>query len=183
MVKYGDFTIILDETIIFFKSLLLTNDSSNNENYYKYNNEIIYTFYDNKYQNYSDREIYTASNDYKELNIYFNEKSTGILHPLEIYSSSFYIKLKMPTYDKNTTFYNLRLSPLYDNMSINPYKILSSQFNCIYMNSPMDKEVFSIAKCNSSDKFPKFIFCYDDELLTKKEVIYLIKKLISKKFN
>jgi hypothetical protein len=107
MVKYGDFTIILDETIIFFKSLLLTNDSSNNENYYKYNNEIIYTFYDNKYQNYSDREIYTASNDYKELNIYFNEKSTGILHPLEIYSSSFYIKLKMPTYDKNTTFYNL----------------------------------------------------------------------------
>jgi len=185
MGKYGDFTVILDETnyVIFIKSFnkWLNNESSKCDGYCKYNNDIIYTFHDNSDQNYSDREIYSVIDDYEDLNIYFDKKKLNVIHPLKIYSSSFCIELKVPIYDTNTSMYNLRLAPLYANMSINSYELDASQFNCIYMNS--NKEAFSIAKCNSSNKFPKFIFYYDDELLTKKEVIYLIKKIICMDFD
>ena len=185
MVKYGEFTVILNDTNYGIFDKLYDKLFSNNlcDYHYKYNDDIIYTFHDNPDQTYSDREMYTASNDYENINMVFGSKSPYLLHPSSIHASSFSMYLKLPSYNPKTLTHNLNMKSLYSEMSTNPYKLLISQFNCIYMNAQMDKELFSLAKCKSSDKFPSFIFCYDDEILCKKDVIYLIQKIICIDFN
>ena len=71
MGKYGEFTIIIDKNregifnILAYDLFgLLKRDE---EFYYKYNTDIIYTFYDDLEQSYSQREIYTLTNNYSKL--------------------------------------------------------------------------------------------------------------------
>lgn len=186
MVKYGEFTIILDNTNYSMFNKLYNEWFPNDlrDIHYKCNNDIIYTFHDNPEQNYSDREIYTSSNDYENMNMGFSSKSPYVLHPSTIHASTFSMYLKVPSYNPKTATatYDINIKSLYAGMSSNPYKLLISQFNCIYMNAQMNKELFSIAKCKTSNTFPSFIFYYDDEILSKKDVLYLIKRIICMDF-
>ena len=188
MVKYGEFIVIIDETNggilnkLYYK--MVVNESC--DSYYKYNTDIIYTFYDDPEQTYSDREMYTSTDDYEDLNMYFSKKlpDTPLLHPSTIHSLSCSMHLKIPYYDSKTSTYILNINALYSKILINNrYKLINSQFNCIYTSLITNKDLFSIAKIEASKKFPKFIFYYDENILTKKDIIYLIKKIICVDFN
>jgi len=61
-------------------------------------------------------------------------------------------------------------------------KIINSKYNCIYRDYFGEKNIFSIVKYKTSELFPSFIFYYDDTILNKKDVIYLIKKIIDINF-
>jgi len=97
MGKYGEFTIIIDKNrhnILAYDLFgLLKRDE---EFYYKYNSDIIYTFYDDLEQSYSQREIYTLTNDYE--NKYFcfdNDYSILVIHPKKIIISTCLMNLKI----------------------------------------------------------------------------------------
>lgn len=95
------------------------------------------------------------------------------------------MELKTPKYDLKTNKYILNFSEIFNKIQIdkNTYKIIRSMYNCIYVNYTTGINIFSIVKIKSSDKFPSFMFYYDDAILYKKDVIYLIKKIIDKNFN
>ena len=190
MGKYGEFTIIIDKNregifnILAYDLFgLLKRDE---EFYYKYNTDIIYTFYDDLEQSYSQREIYTLTNDYE--NKYFcfdNDYLIPFIHPKKIIMSTYLMNLKIPIFDIETSLYRIDFSEIFKNMLIdkNVYKIIRSKYNCVYTDNLTTKNIFSIVKYESSNLFPKFIFYYDDTILNKKDMIYLIKKIINIDFN
>ena len=189
MVKYGEFTIIIDENRggIFNKiHYNIFGASDNDESHYEYNNDVIYTFYDNPEQSYSQREIYTATNDYEDKYFYFfNNYFESVIHPIKINTLTHMMELKTPKYDLKTNKYILNFSEIFNKIPIdkNTYKIIRSMYNCIYIDYTTRINIFSIVKIKSSDKFPSFMFYYDEVILDKKDVIYLIKKIINKNFN
>ena len=183
MGKYGEFTIIINKNhegifnILAYDLFgLLKRDE---EYYYKYDSDIIYTFYDDLEQSYSQREIYTATNDYE--NKYFcfeNDYSVQVIHPKKIIMSTCLMNLKMPIFDIETSLYRIDFSEIFKRND-NIYKIIRSKYNCIYTDNLTKKILFSIVKYESSELFPKFRFYYDDTILNKKDIIYLIKKIIN----
>jgi hypothetical protein len=188
MVKYGEFTIIIDKNRggIFNKLYYNVFGVSNDESYYKYNSDIIYTFYDNPEKSYSEREIYTATNDYE--NKYFcflNDSFYPFIHPTKISMITCTIELKIPKFDIKSNSYKINFSEIFKNIPLNEntYNIIISMYNCIYKDNLTEKNIFSIVKYKSSDIFPSFMFYYDDTILNKKEVIYLIKKIIDVDFS
>ena len=188
MGKYGEFTIIINKNRggILNKFYYDVFGSSNeDESYYKYNDDIIYTFYDNSEQSYSEREIYTATNDYENRYFYFDNKYHElIIHPLKISTSICTINLKIPKYVLETNSYVLNFTKIFDEIPVSNYisKIINSKYNCIYIDYFGKKNIFSIVKYKTSELFPSFIFYYDDTILNKKDVIYLIKKIIDINF-
>lgn len=189
MGKYGEFTIIIDKNRGGIFNQLYYNvfglSSNNDESYYKYNTDIIYTFYNDLEQFYSQREIHTATNDYEHKCFCFaNDYFETIIHPLKIIMTTCSMNLKIPVFDAKTFSYKINFHELFENTLINKniYKIIASTYNCIYVDDSLNK-IFSIVKCESSELFPKFIFYYDDAILDKKDVIYLIKKIIDMDFN
>lgn len=190
MGKYGEFTIIIDKNYGGILNKLYYNvfvsSEIDDESYYKYNNDIIYTFYNDLEQSYSEREIYTATDDCEDKCFYFdNDYLMPLMHPKEILMSTCSMNLKIPIIDEKTSLYTMVISDIFKNMmiNINIRKTVSSKYNCIYVNDTTKKNIFSIVKYESSKLFPKFIFYYDDTILNKKDVIYLIKKIIDVDFN
>jgi hypothetical protein len=188
MGKYGEFTIIINKNRggilnkFYYDIFGLSNED---ESYYKYNDDIIYTFYDNFEQSYSEREIYTATNDYENRYFYFDNKYHElIIHPLKISTSICIIDLKIPKYVLETNSYVLNFTKIFNEIPVHQYvnKIINSKYNCIYTDYFGKKNIFSIVKYKTSELFPSFIFYYDDTILNKKDVIYLIKKIINLDF-
>jgi hypothetical protein len=95
------------------------------------------------------------------------------------------MNLKIPIFDIETSLHRIDFSEIFKNMLINKniYEIIRSKYNCVYTDNLTTKNIFSIVKHESSNLFPKFIFYYDDTILNKKDMIYLIKKIINIDFN
>ena len=167
MVKYGEFTIIIDKNRGGMLNKLYCDvfGSSNDESYYKYNSDIIYTFYDNPEQFYSQREIYTAKNDYENKYFYF---SRDYIHPIKIINSIFSMTLQIAKYDSITCSNRINFKEIFDNSPIdkNTYKLIGSIYNCVYKYNLTEKNIFSIVKYESSNMFPRFMFYYDDTILS-----------------
>ena len=190
MGKYGEFTIIIDKNYGGILNKLYYNVfvplAINDDSYYKYNNDIIYTFYNDLEQSYSEREIYTATNDYEDKYFYFdNYYPIQFIHPKQILMNTCSMNLKIPIFDEKTSLHKIVIGNMFENMMINMNirKTIISRYNCVYVDDIMEKNIFSIVKYESSKLFPKFIFYYDDTMLNKKDVIYLIKKIIDVDFN
>jgi hypothetical protein len=182
MVKYGEFIIIIDKNHGGMFNNLYYNvfGSSDDELYYKYNSDIIYTFYDNPEQSYSQREIYTAKNDYENKYFYFSRNYDIYIHPIKIINSIFSMTLQIEKYDSITRSNRINFKEIFDDSPIdkNTYKLIDSIYNCVYKYNLTEKNIFSIVKYESSNMFPRFMFYYDYTILNKKDVIYLIKKII-----
>lgn len=187
MVKYGEFTVIIDKkrggilNNLYYNIVGLSNSD---ESHYEYNSDIIYTFYDNLEQSYSEREIYTATNDYENKYFCFDNYFYPLIQPKKISMATCTMVLKVPKYISETNSYVLNFSKIFDDIPINKnlYNIITSKYNCIYMDYMREKNIFSIAKYKTSELFPCFLFYYDDTILNKKDVIYLIKKMIDVDF-
>jgi hypothetical protein len=188
MGKYGEFTIIINKNRGGILNKLYYNvfgSSNEDERYYKYNDDIIYTFYDNSEQSYSEREIYTSTNDYENKYFCFNDNYFElIMQPLKINTSTCTMELKIPKYQSTTNSYVLNFTKIFNEIPVYQYisKIMDSKYNCIYMDYSTGKNIFSIVKYKTSELFPSFIFYYDDTIFNKKDVIYLIKKIIDVDF-
>jgi hypothetical protein len=183
MAKYGEFTIIFNkkcgENFYDIFNIFLPSDT---ESHYMFNDDIIFTFYNNSEESYSQREIYSVTEDYE--NKYFNfanEYFADIMHPAKINMSTSCMELEIPRYNEKTKLHFMNFSQIYNNIQ-NGRLITKSRYNCIYREHLTKNIIFSIAKYKSSNKFPSFMFCYDDSLLSKKDVIYLIKKIIDMNF-
>jgi hypothetical protein len=179
--KYGEFTIIVSKNHNKIIRNIIKFVSKHPDEYFYGSNsaDIIYTFYDNIEQSYSQREIYSLENDYEDRRAYFYSRNDKFIHSPKISMSNCFIQLKTPTYDALTQTYKINFTDIFKEIPIdkNKCKIVSSFYNCIYELN--NKCVFSIAKNNTSDTFPSFMFYYDDTFLDKKDVIYLVKKIIN----
>ena len=188
MVKYGEFTVILNNNRSGIFNNLYYNifgSSNDDESNYKHNSDIIYTFYDNNEQSYSQREICSAINDYENKYFYFcDDYFERVIHPKKINMTKCTIKLIIPKYELETNSYRVNFSKIFNEIQIDKksHEIISSRYNCIYVDNLTNKNIFSVVKYKSSDTFPSFIFYYDDTILDKKDVIYLIKKIIDVDF-
>jgi hypothetical protein len=172
MVKHGEFTIIINENRGGMLNKLyydVFGSSNEDESYYKYYNDIIYTFYDNSEQSYSEREIYTANNDYENKYFYFSrDYIVAIIHPIKIINSICSMTLQIEKYDSITRSNRINFKEIFDNSPIdkNTYKLIDSIYNCVYKYNLTEKNIFSIVKYESSNMFPRFMFYYDDTILS-----------------
>ena len=88
--------------------------------------------------------------------------------------------LQIEKYDSITRSNRINFKEIFDDSPIdkNTYKLIDSIYNCVYKYNLTEKNIFSIVKYESSNMFPRFMFYYDYTILNKKDVIYLIKKII-----
>jgi hypothetical protein len=171
MVKYGEFTIIIDKNRGGMLNKLyydVFGSSNEDESYYKYYNDIIYTFYDNSEQSYSEREIYTVKNDYENKYLYFSRDYDIYVHPIKIINSIFSMTLQIAKYDSINCSNRINFKEIFDNSPIdkNTYKLIDSIYNCVYEYNLTEKKIFSIVKYESNNMFPRFMFYYDDTILS-----------------
>jgi hypothetical protein len=179
--KYGEFTIKVSKNYNkIVRNVIKFVSKQSDEYFYRSNySDIIYTFYDNIEQLHSQRETYSLENDYEDRRGYFDSRHDTFIHSSNISMSTCFIKLKTPIYDVVTQTYKINFIDIFKEIPIdkNKCKIVASIYNCIYeLNNEC---VFSIAKNNASDTFPSFMFYYNDTFLDKKDVIYLVKKIIN----
>lgn len=181
MGKHGEFTIIVAPNSNIFSAFGLTFDYKNDDCKFSNYNDIIYTFYDDNDQSYSEREIYSLSNDFEDRSILFDVSGleyTNFIHPNFINTSTNSLVFRIPKYDNKDKVYKINFTEIFKNMPTDK-SIIRSMYNCVYADKLTNKCAFSIVKNNLNYKYPRFIFYYDDTILNKKDVIFIIKKIIS----
>jgi len=169
--KYAEITIIRnlkEETIVRAIQRYLGYENITNEL------DTIITHFD-------DNSIYDIKDEYIDKKLKFGVKVYNNNFPIyfDVNEHTLFFRTPNKVNDKKT----INFKEVFKNFNkYNNSNLEASNYNVIY-EDVHKKEILSIVKIKSNEEKPRFLLAYDDSIIDRKTVIYLIDSIFKDKFN